>query len=202
MNVIERSVEELEKRIEGTGIEDGAVFLRVDPDCDLCPYESGACMVATFGGKSADFVTFDPTRAATKMSFMFGVKLENPVMRAAACAIINAVTAFLCISRVARACTRDNYAPCLADLKKRVRGRKITIIGKSRVLESELKMSAVDDPASADLFVVTGEGLTSDEGIRLIELYVREKEMLFIGPSPAGVAALADVVIWCPFGRS
>ena len=100
MSIIEESVHLLEEHVQGSGCEDGAVNLRVDPDSTKCPYEHGVCMVATFGGKSAEFVTSDPTRATTKISFMFGAKFENPRIRAAACAIINVLTGFLCINRV------------------------------------------------------------------------------------------------------
>ena len=41
-------------------------------------------MVASFGGKTAEFVTDNPIRARTKISFMFGAPLDTPQTRSAA----------------------------------------------------------------------------------------------------------------------
>ncbi len=201
MSMIEESVILLEERVQGSGCEDGVVNLRVDPDCVKCPYEHGICMVATYGGKSAEFVTSDPTRATTKLSFMFGATFENPRIRAAACAIINALTGFLCINRISHACIPGCHQTCLDELKGKINGRKVCLIGSSSRLEMELKALLVDRIEDAELILVNGDGLESDEGARLLDSEYPGKELLFTGPSTSGVAILEKIPHWCPHGR-
>ena len=201
MNIIEESVHLLEERVQGSGCEDGPVNLKVDPDCAKCPYEHGVCMVATFGGKSAEFVTDDPTRATTKISFMFGAKIENPRMKSAACAIINSVTGFLCINRILHACPPGCRQPCLNELKKKMNGRKVCLLGYSSTLEKELKTFLVDKVEDAEVIVVNGKGLVSEETARIITNLGMGKEMLLIGPSTSGIAILKKIAHWCPYGK-
>ena len=172
MSVIEESVHLLEERIQGSGCEDGAVYLNVNPDCTKCPYEHGVCMVATFGGKSAEFITSDPTRVTTKLSFMFGARFESPRLRAAACVIVNAVTGFLCLNRVLHSCLPECHNACLDELKGKINGRKIRLIGYSSRLEKELSPFLADRIEDAELLVVNGDGLESDEGARPDEFRV------------------------------
>jgi len=201
MGIIEESVHLLEERVQGSGCEDGVVNLRVDPDSTKCPYEHGVCMVATFGGKSAEFVTSEPTRATTKLSFMFGATFEKPGVRAAACAIINALTGFLCINRVNHACAHGSYQPCLVELKKKINGRKVCLAGSSPRLEMELRAFLVEKIEDAEVIVVNGDGLVSGEGVRSVTFPYPGKEMILIGPSTSGVAVLKKIPHWCPYGR-
>lgn len=201
MGIIEESVLLLEEHVQGSGCEDGAVNLRVDPDCRNCLYEHGVCMVATFGGKSAEFVTSDPTRATTKVSFMFGAKLENPRIRAAACAIINSLTGFLCFNRVGHSCSPECHKPCLAELKEKINGRKVSLIGASPGLEMEMKAFLAENIEEAEVILLNGDGLVSDEGARSITSLCLGRELIFIGPSTSGVAVLQKIPHWCPYGR-
>ncbi|MEI7433131.1 MAG: hypothetical protein WCJ93_02630 [Methanomicrobiales archaeon] len=201
MGVIEESVHLLEEQIQGSGCEDGIVNLRVDPDSTKCPYEHGVCMVATFGGKSAEFVTSDPTRATTKLSFMFGATFENPRIRAAACAIINALTGFLCINRISHSCSPGCHQPCLAELKEKINGRTVSLIGSSPGLEMELKAFFVEKMEDAEVIVINGDGLVSDVAVRSITCPYPGKEIFFIGPSTSGVAGMKKIQHWCPYGR-
>ena len=52
----------------------------------------------------------------------------------------------------------------------------------------------------ADLILITGEGLVSDEGIMLTS-QPREK-LLYIGPSTVGTANILHCEHFCPFGRA
>jgi hypothetical protein len=201
MSIIEDSVHHLEEHVQDTGCEDGTVQLHVDPDRAKCPYEHGVCMVATFGGKSAEFVTSEPTRATTKISFMSGAKFDNPRLKAAACVIINAVTGFLCLNRVLHACIPGCHQACLNELKVKINGRKVCLVGSSSRLEMELKAFLVDRIEDAELIVVNGDGLESDEGTRLLGSEYPGKELLFTGPSTSGVAILKKIPHWCPYGR-
>src|SRR5512145_290708 len=99
------SVKKLEALLEHSGCYDSGVQLDVDPNVVNCRYEKGACMTAEMGGKRGVFTTFDPIRACTKISFMFGAPLDNPSVRGAACAIVNVSAGFFCLARTLRPCT-------------------------------------------------------------------------------------------------
>ncbi|MEI6292133.1 MAG: hypothetical protein WCP36_00515 [Methanomicrobiales archaeon] len=202
MSIIEETVQILEEHIQGSGCEDGVVTLSVDHDRTKCPYEHGVCMVATFGGKSAEFVTSEPTRATTKISFMFGAKFESFRLRAAACVIINAISGFLCLNRVLHACSPECHNTCLNELKGKINGRKVSLIGCSSRLEKELEAFLVDRIEDAEVIIINGDGLESDEGARLLNAGYPGRELLFTGPSTSGVAILGKIPHWCPYGKA
>ena len=201
MGIIEESVHLLEERVQGSGCEDGVVNLRVDPDSTKCPYEHGVCMVATFGGKSAEFVTSEPTRATTKLSFMFGATFEKPGVRAAACAIINALTGFLCINRVNHACASGSHQPCIKGLREKLGGRKVHLLGDSAVLKRAFGTDLADSIEKADIVLITCEGLLSgDDFLNMGDLPVQKYYL--IGPSTSGIAVLTATQHWCPYGKA
>jgi hypothetical protein len=201
MIIIEKATQELEKRTRGSGCEEGIVSLSVDPGTKTCQYDNGACMIASYGGRSAEFVTFDPTRASTMVSFMFGAKLETPGVRAAACAIINAFTGFLCMNRVLHSCSTECHGPCLTLLEERVRGKRVAIAGTSKKLMSALGNQLVDLTGQPDIVIVTGDGLVSGADETLLDKNDRGAEIMFISPSTSGVATLVGYSHWCPFGK-
>ena len=129
MDIVTDSVNRLEEILINSGCEDTGVHLDVDPDATTCEYERGACMIASFGGRTAEFVTDDPIRAMTKISFMFGTPLETPNVRSAACAIINVATGFFCLSRVLHACPKASHAACLHELAGELKGHRVFCIG-------------------------------------------------------------------------
>jgi hypothetical protein len=201
MKILEGAVQELEKRIKGSGCDEGAFGLFTDPDVKICQYERGVCMMASYGGKSAEFITFEPTRAKTRLSFMFGATFENSRTGAAACAIINAVTGFLCINRTLHSCNPECHAPCLYELKEHIKGRTLFIFGSSQKLEYEFRNQLVSGMDAADITIFTGDGIISgmDEG--MVEKQGKEREVLFISPSTSGIASLGNSPYWCPYGR-
>jgi hypothetical protein len=201
MIIIERATRELQKRTEGSGCEEGIVGLSVDPAIKTCQYDNGACMIASYGGRSAEFVTFDPTRARTKISFMFGANLGTSGARAAACAIINVVTGFLCMNRVMHSCSPECHRPCLTLLQERLKGKRVAICGTSRVLGSALANQVVDLTGEPDIILVTGDGLLSGADEVLLDRDDRGVELMFISPSTSGVATLVDRPHWCPYGK-
>ena len=138
MILVKKAIQEFERRIEGSGCEEGIIALSVDPDCRPCQFDQGACMIASYGGRSAEFVTFEPTRAKTRISFMFGASVDTLATRAAACAILNAATGFLCMNRVLRSCSPGCHEPCLNKLKERLEGKRVAICGSSRQLAAGL----------------------------------------------------------------
>ena len=200
MIIIEKATEELEKRVEGSGCEEGIVGLSVDPAAKTCPYDSGGCMIASYGGRSAEFVTFEPTRASTRVSFMFGARLDSPKVRAAACAIINAFTGFLCMNRVLHSCNPECHGPCLDELNDHVRGRRVAVVGSSRVLGNGLRTGLVGIGESPDIILITADGLESGAE-EALTAEGQNAEVMFISPSTSGVAALVDRPHWCPYGK-
>ncbi len=191
----------LETILADSGCEDGIVTLSVNYDTDVCQYPRGVCMEGQFGGRSGQFVTGEPIRANTRVSFMFGAPLKDQKQRGAAGAIVNAVSAFLCLARKLRPCTPDCYAPCLAELSREVAGKQVYLVGPMPVLERALGKQIVDSPEAADFFLVAGDGMTTDAGIACIDEYRGKKRMIFLGPSTAGVSGLISLEHWCPYGR-
>ena len=195
------AIERLETILADSGCEDGIVTLCVNYDADVCQYPKGVCMEGRFGGRSGQFVTGEPTRANTRISFMFGAPLKDLKQRAAAGAIVNAVSAFLCLTRKHQPCTPDCHAPCLAELSREVAGKRIYLLGPMPVLKRALAGQLVDSPEAADVFLVAGDGMATDAGVACIDAYREEKRMIFLGPSAAGVSGLICLEHWCPYGR-
>ncbi|MDD3857125.1 MAG: hypothetical protein PHP43_03660 [Methanoculleus sp.] len=195
------AVEKLETILADSGCEDGIVTLSVNCDADVCQYPRGVAMEGCFGGRIGQFITSEPVRANTRISFMFGAPLGNQKQRGAAGAIINAVSAFLCLARRLRPCTPDSYAPCLAELSREVAGKRVYLVGPMPVLERALAQQIVDTPEAADILLVAGDGMTSDAGVTCIDEYREKKRMIFLGPSAAGASGLLGLEHWCPYGR-
>ncbi len=202
MDIITESVKKLETILEQSGCEDAGVRLDVDPDALNCQFERGACMTAAFGGRSAVFVTHDPVRALTKISFMFGAPLETLSVRSAACAIINVAAGFLCLSRVLHPCPKTSHAPCLQQLKDEISGKRISCIGSIAPIEHELGSSLSREISEADVILINGEGMISEGTGDLIEAHKKTKRILCLGPSTAGNSRLHEIEHWCPFGTS
>jgi hypothetical protein len=200
MDIVINAVKNLQDILLHSGCEEGAVILRVNPDIVPCQFEKGACMEAVFGGKTGEFVTFDPIRAITKVEFLFGAPLDSPAQRGAACAILNVVTAFLCLSRAVRACPASCHAVCMQDLRTRIGTRKVFLIGTAPVIEQELHLFTVPGPGQADIILVNGEG-TIAPGIGDILTDIREKKtILLLGPSTSGIASVEKIERFCPYG--
>ncbi|MDI9633192.1 MAG: hypothetical protein QFX32_03955 [Methanolinea sp.] len=198
-DIVKDAVRRLEEIVRGCGYEDGNIVLSVNPDRRVCQFEKGACMEAAFGGRVAEFVTFEPTRATTRLSFLFPAALEKPAHRAAACAILNVVARFLCISRVGRSCDPRCHAACMAELVAHVGGRKA---GGLHVPPPTLAAfpRRADVAGEGEIVLVNGEGLISEEFARLAGEGGAGR-VLLVGPSTAGVASLENLPHWCPYGK-
>jgi len=203
MDIILDSVKKIESLLQHSGCAEGDVLLDVNPHAKNCQFEKGACMTATFGGKVADFVTYDPIRAMTKISFMFDAPLDTQSTRGAAAVIVNAVMGFFCMTRVLHACPESSHAPCLAELKREIGGRRLFCQGTTiPVIEREFRDFLVSDPADADIILVNEEGIITEGTGDLLERKRDSTSVLFLGSSAAGVARLHEVRHWCPYGRS
>lgn len=202
MDIVVESVKKLEHLLEHSGCEDVGVMLEVNPDAVNCQFEKGACMSAAFGGRSADFITFDPIRARTKISFMFGASLDTPRVRGAACAIINVAAGFFCLSRVLHACPRSSHDSCTGQIRKELAGKKVWCVGSVPLIESDSRHTQAAGADDADIIVIGGDGIIATGTGDLIENSGKNKRIICIGPSTAGIARLNEIEHWCPFGKS
>ena len=200
MDIVIDAVKKLQDTLRHSGCDDGPVVLRVDPDVVPCQYEKGACMEAGFGGRTGEFVTFDPIRATTKIEFMFGAPLDTPATRGAACAVLNVVAAFLCLSRGVRACPVSCHTACRQELTKKLQTTRVYSIGPVLPAIQETGGFIVDNPDVADRILVDNKGLIAAGTGDLIEKYRENKMVLLLGPSTAGIASLERLERFCPYG--
>ncbi|MFA5347565.1 MAG: hypothetical protein WC294_05470 [Methanoregula sp.] len=200
MDIITDSVKKISVFLKNSGCEEGSVFLDVDADIVYCQYDKGACMVAAFGGRSAEFVTRDPIRAQTKISFMFEAALDTLRTRAAACSIINVAAGFFCISRILHSCPESSHGDCLKQLEREMTGKRILCIGDMHAIETAFRNFIVYDPDNADVIFINGEGILAPDSGDIIQNYKDTKRILCVGPSTAGIARLNQIELWCPFG--
>lgn len=200
MDLIIESVNKIETMVKDSGCEDSGVILDVRTDTVNCQFERGACMTASFGGRSADFVTFDPIRAKTKISFMFGTPLDTPPVRGAAAAIVNVVAGFFCLSRILHSCPESSHKECHRQLLDELGGKRIFCIGNMPSVESAFRKTIVTNPQDADAIVINGEGIIDPAAGEIIQNVKDTKKILCLGPSTAGIARLDQLVHWCPFG--
>ena len=115
-------------------------------------------------------------------------------------AILNATGSFLCLVRPVHACSTESHASCLERLQKELEGSSIYLIGRMPFFEEYLKNQLTADPKEADIFLVCGDGLFSAEKDPLIDRYMAEKRMIFLGPTTSGIAAMLNLEHWCPYG--
>lgn len=200
MDIVLDAVKKLQDILLHSGCEDGPVVLRVNPDAVPCQYEKGACMEVCFGGKTGVFVTYSPIRATTKVEFMFGAPLDSPAQRGAACAILNVVTAFFCLSRTVRACPASCHAACMQDLRTRTGTGKVFALGSIHSLEQGMSRFIVKDPGSADIILINGEGTIEPGTGDIVSKYGGSTPVLVLGPSTAGIASLEKIERFCPYG--
>jgi len=202
MDLVIDSVKKLESLLEHSGCENMGVLLDVNPNTVNCPYEKGACLSATFGGRSADFTTFDPIRAHTKISFMFGAPLDTPPVRSAACAIVNVATGFFCLSRVLHACSPVSHESCRERLVRELAGKRGWCVGNVPGMDRVASVIPATTPSAAEVLIIGGEGILAPGTGDLIETWRKTKRIICIGPSTAGTARLHELEHWCPFGRN
>lgn len=202
MDIIIESVNKIRVLLEHSGCSEAGVILDVDPYVDICQFEQGSTMSATFGGRSAVFTTKEPIRALTKISFMFGAPLDTLPVRGAATAIINVVLGFLCISRVLHTCPASSYTSCYEQLQRELDGKRLFCMGSLGKKGSDRFAYRTENPSDADIILINGEGLIVDGVGDIIETWRTTKRIICIGPSTAGIARLYEMEHWCPYGRN
>jgi len=200
MDLIIDTVKKLESMMKDGGCDDSGVVLDVRTDTVNCQFERGACMTASFGGRSADFITYDPIRAKTKISFMFDTPLDTPPVRGAAVAIVNVATGFFCLSRILHSCPESSHTECRRQLLHELGGKRIFWRGSMSAVDTAFRSSIVKNPQDADVILVNGEGIIEKGTGDFIRNDKETKRILCLGPSTAGVARLNQLELWCPFG--
>ena len=201
MDLIVESVKKIEKMLENCGCEEGDVLLEQNPDVVNCQYERGACMMASFGGKTAEFVTNNPIQARTKISFMFGAPLDMPKTRSAAGSIVNVVTGFFSLTRIQHACPLLSHTPCFERFKNEINGKRIYCIGDMPAIEMNLGTNLATIPEEADIIIFNGDGIIAKSAGDLIASFKNSKRILCLGPSVSGIARLNQIEHFCPFGK-
>jgi len=200
MDLIIDTVTKLESMMKESGCEDSGVVLEVNSDTVNCQFERGACMTASFGGRSADFITYDPIRAKTKISFMFGTPLDTSPVRGAAVAIVNVATGFFCLSRILHSCPESSHSECRRQLLHELGEKRIFCRGSMSAVDTAFRSTIVKNPQDADVILINGEGII-EQGTGTTLLNNKDtKRILCLGPSTAGVARLNQLELWCPFG--
>ena len=202
MDLIRDAVNRVREIAEHGGCGEGEVLLDVNPVARNCQFERGACMTAEFGGRTGDFVTFDPIRARTKLTYLFDAPLDTPATRSAASAIVNAITGFFCLSRVLHACSESCHGPCLAQLSEYLEGKRIYCAGDIPGIEVSFRNLVVQAPEMADVILIGCEGIIAPGTGDIFEEFHNDKTIICIGSSVAGVAKLSNIDHWCPYGRS
>ena len=201
MSIISDAVDEMEKKLAGSGCDHGVVALSKSSENEICPFLEGICLEASYGGKRVFIATSYPLDVKTKVSFMYGQELNSPVQRTAACAILNSLSSFICFPRISGACPEGCGEKCLEELIDETAGRKVYLNGTMPSLRKRLEDRIVSEPESADIIIVSGDGLFSDEGLEICDRYKDKKEMLFYAPATSALANMLNLRHWCPYGR-
>jgi len=200
MDLIIDTVKKLELMMKDSGCEESGVVIDVRSNTVNCQFERGACMTASFGGRSADFITYDPIRANTKISFMFGTPLDTPQVRGAAVAIVNVATGFFCLSRILHSCPEPLHTECCRQLLHELGGKRIFCCGSMPAVETAFRNTIVKNIQDADVILMNGEGIIEKGTGEIIRNYQETKRILCLGPSTAGIARLNQIELWCPSG--
>ncbi|KAF1078950.1 hypothetical protein [Methanogenium sp. MK-MG] len=201
MSCVTEAVEKMEELTRGTGCHDCNVKIERQPDAPACRYERGVNLKVGFGGAASDVVTHYPLETTTRIPFMFGAPLESPEQRTAACGIMGVVARFLCLCRRAQACGPEDHERCFLNFCSVFDGKKIYVNGALPDLIRLLGKRTVSSPEEADVIVVGGDGLFSADCLAVTDHYRGKKQMVFVGPSTAGVATFLNEEHWCPFAR-
>lgn len=194
--ILHDAVKELESVSTGMGTEDGTLIYSANHDAGVCQFCSGKCMQVQFGGRVAEISTPVPFTACMKLENMFGAPLKSEKTRAAAAGALTATAGFLMLTRKTAACDSLFAEDCRAELVEYCSAKKVYILGKD--ISGISQTLTIDD---ADLVLVCGDAFLADDSLAEIdEAEVSGKEVLYIGPSCAGVAALLHKKFWCPYG--
>jgi hypothetical protein len=88
----------------------------------------------------------------------------------------------------------------LQDLKTRTGPGKVFSVGSIPSLEHEMNRFIVQDPGSADIILINGEGTIEPGTGDIVSKYREIKTVILLGPSTAGIASLEKIERFCPYG--
>jgi hypothetical protein len=194
---LQEAVSRLRELVAESGCEDGVVVIRRTPDAPRCRYERGAVIQAEFGGRSGAVCTQDPVQTTTRVFSLFDAALDSPQKRSAALAIVNVVAAFFCLARKVHACPPECRDACLRELAGTLQGKSVHAPGVLPGVDNTSGILWVEKADEADVVLVHAAALL--QGMECAR-GGSPSRVLFLGPSAAGVAALAGRPHWCPYG--
>jgi len=194
--ILHEAVDKLKETAETMGIDDCDLIYRHLPENERCQFSQGDVMAVEFGGRVAEYTTTSPFTAKMKLENLYGAPLQSSKTRAAAMGALNAVSAFLMLTRKSRQCNSVFAEDCLSELIAYCKDKKIYIIG-SNIPDISEKTDKMDD---ADLILVNGESFQEETGLEEIE-HARKmsKEIKLVGPNCHGLASLLHIPTWCPY---
>lgn len=190
------AVSRLREISSGAGCEDGELQYAPLPTHHVCRFCHGRCLGVEYGGRVAEISAAEPFAATMRLEHLYAAPLKSAKTRGAAAGALTAAAGFLMLTRKLAPCPTVNFDDCRDELVAACAGRLVYVIGDDIVGVRQALMME-----EAELVVVTGDALLTDEGLAEIEeARVLEKEMLMLGPSWAGTAALLEMKHWCPYG--
>lgn len=180
----------------GAGCEDGELQYASLPKHHICRFCRGSCLGVEYGGRIAEISSSEPFAARMRLEDLYDAPLKSEKTRAAAAGALTAAAGFLMMIRKLGPCPTVNFDDCLEELIARCADRPVYVIGDDI---PGLRQALFTE--EAELVIVTGDALLTDEGLADIEeARALGKEMLFLGPEWAGTAALLEMEHWCPYG--
>lgn len=190
------AVKKLREVAAGMGTEDGDLVYISRPENHICQFCTGSCLQVCFGGRIAEISSADPFCAKMRLENLYDAPLKSPKTKAAAAGAVTAVAGFLMLIRKLGPCPTVNFEDCREELIMELQGKSVYILGRDIAgLNQALLLE------EADVVLVTGDAL-QDPGLleEIDEAVMLNKELLFLGPSCTGIAALLGKKSWCPYG--
>lgn len=194
--ILHDGVRKLHEVATGMGVEDGDLVYISRPENHICPFSSGSCLEVCFGGRVAEISSTEPFCAKMRLENLYDAPLKSPKTKAAAAGALTVVAGFLMLIRKLGPCPTVNFEDCHEELVQYLDGKNVYILGRDI---PKIKQALLLE--DADVVVVTGDALLDNDLLDEIdEAILLEKELLFVGPSCAGVASLFGKRSWCPYG--
>jgi len=194
--ILHDAVRKLHEVATGMGAEDGDLVYISRPENHICQFCSGSCLEVCFGGRVAEISSTEPFCAKMRLEDLYDAPLKSPKTKAAAAGALTVVAGFLMLIRKLGPCPTVNFEDCHEELVQYLDGKNVYILGRDI---AKIKQALLLE--DADIVVVTGDALLDNDLLDEIdEAILLEKELLFVGPSCAGVASLLGKRSWCPYG--
>ncbi|RBQ23478.1 MAG: hypothetical protein ALMCE001_17450 [Methanocorpusculum sp. MCE] len=194
--ILHDAVKKLHDVAHGMGTEDGDLVYISRPENHICQFCSGSCLQVCFGGRVAEISSTEPFCAKMRLENLYNAPLKSPKTKAAAAGALTAVAGFLMLIRKLGPCPTVNFEDCLEELTTSLSGKNVYILGRD--IPGINQALLLED---ADVVLVTGDALLNTDHLGEIDEAIHlEKELLFLGPSCAGVVALLGKKAWCPYG--